>query len=225
LERPRFTRRRRVLTRVALALMGALVVPLSACGLSGYQYVTHLQSGGADLYFKIPSSWTMFDQRQLIEAANGPLSSSQIKDIEGGRWVVTFAGRHVNVSASESISGHFPTGFVEERPLSLSEQDGFSLASLRTEILSSDPLNPPDPDPYIVLSYNPFTRKGGLRGSSMVVDIKASDGTVATLNQVAMVDSKTNWVYLIAVGCLASCYGANRSVIGQIVNSWSVKEP
>jgi hypothetical protein len=224
LERSRFTGRKR-LTALALALLSALVVPLSACGLSGFQYVTHRQGSGADLYFKIPSSWTLYSQKQLIEAANGPLNSSQIKDIEGGRWAVTFASHNVRIDNSTSISGHYPTGFVEERPLSVSEQDGFSLASLRTEILSSDPLNPPDPSPYTVLSYNPFTRKGGLRGSQLIVDIKASDGTVATLDQVAMLDSTTNWVYLIAVGCLASCYGANRGIITQVVKSWSVKEP
>jgi hypothetical protein len=191
-----------------------------------YQYVSHRSGTGTATYFKVPSGWTLFDQRQLLEAANGPLTSQQVSDLTGQNWSETFSGSpHASASESNSIGGGFPTGYVEVRRLSAQEQDGFSLASLRTEVLPSDPLQASSSgSPFVVLQYSTLSRPGGLRGSSLVVDIKSSTGKVDTLDQVALVDGATQWVYLLAVGCSASCFGANRSVINQVVNSWTVRE-
>jgi hypothetical protein len=206
-----------------LIAVGAL---LAGCGsLSGYQYVSHHQSSGSELYFKLPTGWKLFTQQEIIEAANGPLNKSQLQQIAGSGWLETFVGAsRATVAESTLINGDHPSGIVEARPLSPTEQDSMSLSSLRTELLPSDPLNPPTPDPYQVLSYSTFTRPGGLRGNKMVVDIKDQSGAVSTFNQVAMVDSQTQWLYLIAVSCKASCYASNQSLINQVINSWNVKE-
>lgn len=207
-------------------LVFALAAALAGCsGVSGFQYLSHRQSSGSDLYFKVPSGWTVFDQHQLIEQANGPLNKSQLQQIAGSGWLETFVGSSpATVAQSTLINGSHPSGIVEARPLSPNEQDSLSLSSLRTELLPSDPLNPPSPDPYQVLSYSTFTRSGGLRGNKMVVNIKDQNGAVSTFSQVAMVDGHTEWLYLIAVSCKASCYAANHGSISQVINSWNVKE-
>lgn len=208
---------------VLLIVAGALVA--GCANVSGYQYLSHRQSTGSDLYFKLPNHWKVFTQQQVIEQANGPISKSQLKQIEGEGWLVTFVGTpHGTVGESNVINGSHPTGIVEAMRLSPSSQDSISFATLRTELLSNDPLNPPSPDPYEVLNYSTFTRPGGLWGNKMEVDIKGSNGAVATFNQVAMVDLKNSWLYLIAVSCKATCYAANQSLINQVLKSWNVKE-
>lgn len=211
---------------LSLAAASAAAVPLLAgCGLSDYTYVSHRDGGGAVSYFKLPSDWKLFDDRQVIESANGHLTTSQISQIEAGNWTELFAGGpRLSLSQAKSIASSHPTGIVNVRRLGPSEADAYSWAAMRTEILSADPLNPPNPDPYVVLSYSQFTRPGGLRGSHMVVDIKSATGLVATLNQVTIVDQATHWVHLLAVSCTASCYGSNTGLINQVVNSWAVKE-
>lgn len=198
---------------------------LAGCGISGFSYVSHRDSTGAVSYFKVPSDWTLYQAKQILESTNGHLTPSQISQIEAGNWTELFAGGpHPSLSEARSIASTQPTGVVSVRQLSPGEADGYSWSSLRTEILSADPLNPPNPDPYVVLSYNQFTRKGGLRGSHLVVDIKLNTGLVATLNQMALVNQSTQWVYILGISCTASCYGSHSGLINQVVNSWAVKE-
>jgi hypothetical protein len=217
--------RRATWRRTAVLSLVAAGIALAGCGsLSGYQFLSHRQSSGSDLYFKLPSGWTVFSQQQIIDAANGQLNKSQVQQIAGSGWLTTFVGSNrASVAESTLINGSHPSGIVEARPLSAQDQDSMSFSTLRTELLPSDPLNPPNPDPYQVLSYSTFTRTGGLRGNKMVVDIKDQSGAVSTFNQVAMVDSQTQWLYLIAVSCKASCYAANQGLINQVVQSWNVK--
>lgn len=212
--------------RTAVLALVAAGIALAGCGnLSGYQYLSHRQSSGSDLYFKLPSSWTVFTQQQIIDSANGPLNKSQIQQIENGGYITTFVGASgAKISESTLINGDHPSGIVEAQPLSATDQDSMSFATMRTELLPSDPLNPPSPDPYEVLSYSTFTRTGGFRGNQMVVDIKDSSGAVSTFTQVAMVDSQTEYLYLIAVSCKASCYAANEGLINQVIKSWSVTQ-
>jgi hypothetical protein len=222
------TRRVRRVTWARTAILSCVAagVILAGCGsLSGYQYLHHRQSSGSLLYFKLPSGWTVFDQQQIIDAANGQLNKSQVQQIEGSGWLTTFVGSsRASVAESTLINGSSPSGIVEARQLSAQDQDNMSFSTLRTELLPSDPINPPNPNPYQVLSYSTFTRPGGLRGNKMVVDIKDQSGAVSTFNQVAMVDSQTEWLYLIAVSCKASCYAANQGLINQVIESWNVKE-
>ena len=198
---------------------------LAGCGISGFSYVSHRDSTGAVSYFKVPSDWTLYQAKQILESTNGHLTTSQITQIEAGNWTELFAGGpHATLSEARSIASAQPTGVVSVRRLDPGEADGYSWASLRTEILSADPLNPPHTNPYVVLTNNPFTRTGGLRGGHMVVDIKLNSGLVATLNQVALVNQATEWVYVFGVSCTASCYGSHQGLINQVVNSWAVKE-
>ena len=216
-------------TAVGTVAVGAVAVAaaglLSGCGISGFSYISHRDKTGAVSYFKVPSDWTVYRAKEILESANGHLTSAQVSQIEAGNWTELFAGGpHPSLKEARSLASGQPTGVVSVRQLGVGEADSYSWSSLRSEILSSDPLNPPNPDPYVVLSYNQFTRAGGLRGSHLVVDIKLSTGLVATLNQVALVNQNTQWVYVMGVSCIASCYGSHQGLISQVVNSWAVKE-
>jgi hypothetical protein len=201
----------------------ALLLLLAGCGLSGYRYVSHAQRNGAELYFKLPTSWRTFGLRQLAGAA-GRAPGRHRPPAAGPGWLETFVGSpNADAATSTLIDGRSPRGIAEAVPLSPKQWDELSFARLRTEILPSDPLNPPTPDPYQVLSYSTFTRSSYLWGSKMVVDIKGHGGEVSTFSQQAMVDSQTRWLYLIAVSCRAACYASYEGVINQVLGSWGVK--
>jgi hypothetical protein len=209
-----------------LTLLGGAAVSLALAGCgSGYQYFSHRDDSGATAYFKVPSSWTTFDQGQVLQASNGPLTRDQIKQLENGQWLTSFYGAsNATVNRASDISGPDPSGLTAVRLLSVSDRDTFSMASLRAAILGEDPFSPTAEKKYQVLSYDEFTKSGGLRGSKMVVNVDLGGGTIATVNQVAMVDSGTKYLYLIGVGCRVSCYSINHGVIQQVVSSWTVKE-
>jgi hypothetical protein len=94
---------------------------------------------------------------------------------------------------------------------------------MRAEILGTDPLTAGGSD-FNVLTYDEFTKPGGIRGSKMIVDIGAQNSPVLTYGQVVEVDPQTNWIFAIGIGCRASCWGPNQGVINQILNTWQVKE-
>lgn len=220
--------RRAIWVRAAAVSVVAAGLVLAGCStVSGYTYLSHRQSSGSNLYFKVPSSWTVFSQQQIIDSENGVLNQTQIKQIENGGFITTFVGAHgATVADSTVINGNYPSGIVEAQPLSAEQQDEMSFANMRSVLLGTDPLNPSSgsTDTYNVLSYSTFTRTGGFRGNQMVVNITNQKGAVATFNQVAMVDSQTEFLYVIAVSCKASCYAANQGLITQVIKSWSVTQ-
>jgi hypothetical protein len=199
---------------------GALV--FSGCLSTGYAYVSHRNPDKTELFFKVPTSWKFFNQNQIILASNPHLSLSQLSQIEGSRWLDAFTSApHPKAKNALNLESNYPTGEAFARPLNPSERQTYSLTSLRTEILSSDPLAANSPD--TVLAYTEFTGKNGLRGSRMEVDVPIASNKFITLEQVAEVDQDTNWVFLMAVSCTATCWRPNAGVIKQIFNSWSVK--
>lgn len=207
---------------VAAAVLGTLALVLSGCLSSGYAYFSHRNPDGLELYFKLPARWKTFDSTQVLEAANGRLSQSQIKQIEGTEWLVLFAASRRISARQVGLSGStVPEGEAFTRELSPTERDTFSLASLRQAIIGTDPLSSSQ---FNVLSYSEFTAPGGIRGSKLVVDVLGSHGLVTTLGQVVEVDPATDWLYGIAIGCRASCWNPNEGTISQVLDSWTVKE-
>jgi hypothetical protein len=198
---------------------------LSGCLSSGYTYLSHRNPDKTVIYFKLPSSWTRFEYSSDLKSANGALSPSQLTQITGAKWEVTFTSSpDARPSLFTNLGARYPQGVAFAAQLNSQTRDGWSNASLRQEILGTDPLNEGQNSPFNVLSYKEFTAPGGIRGSRLVTDINTSSGLTDTFGQVVEVDPTTNWVFAIGVACRASCWGTNSGFIGQILNTWSVKE-
>ncbi len=202
-------------------------VTLSSCGTGSYNYYNFVTSSGADMYFKVPANWVDFGPQQVFGTTKSTLSQSQLSAIESGDWANVFsAGKTEALAGLTGIFSSQPFGISQATKLTSSERDSFSLASLRSLLIPVDPLSSSASSAatqYTPKSYSEFVTPFGMRGSKMVVYIKEPGKQTAVLSQVAEVDSGTNWVYLIGVGCNLSCYNANSSVIGEIINSWSVR--
>jgi hypothetical protein len=202
----------------------ALAVVASGCLSSNFAYYSHRNSK-TELYFKVPTKWKVFTAKQLVEAENGPLSQTQINQIESGQWEMTFSAAP-KPSAKQLLveNSAYPNGVVFAKELSATDRDDLSFAAMRQEILGQDPLSSSTSSPFNVLSYSEFTGAGGVRGSKLVTDISQSNGLIETFAQVIAVDPQTNWIYGIGVTCRASCWGPNSGLIKQVLNSWNVKE-
>lgn len=224
---PRLLGRSRQHRLAPVLAVAACAIALSGCFSSGFVYISHRSPDATILGFKLPSNWKVYDTQQVLEALNGPISSAEAKNIANGEWIASFS------ASKHPIADYFkvaetsttPVGFVEARPLTASERDGFNFSSLRSEILGADPLSAASPDPYNVTSYSEFaSSRNGLRGSKLTTNVKLATGATATFSQIVEVDSATNWVFAIALSCAAGCWGPNAGVIKQVLNSWAVKE-
>lgn len=221
-----FARSRPDGARTPLALLVALVAAalvFSGCLGTGYTYVSHRSPDHTELFFKVPSRWKFFTDKQIILAENPHITDKQLSTLAAGRWLEAFTPNER--AKPETLLGdytsRYPSGMVYARELNVDERQSYSLSSLRTEILENDPLAADSPDK--ILGYSEFTGPAGLRGSRMLIDIPVSSGKYVTFDQVAEVDGGTNWVFVIAVGCTVSCWRQYGGVVKQVMDSWSVR--
>jgi len=222
--RPR--RRRRLALPVALLSISALV--LSSCISSGFTYISRRSPDATILGFKLPSAWRTFGTQQSLEALNGPISTAEAKNIAQGEWTEAFsAAPKPNPDFIQVFSvSKYPVGIAEAQPLNPATRDGWNFASMRSQILGTDPLNQSEtPDPFHVTAYSEFgDERDGIRGSRLTTNILLASGATTTISQIVEVDVNTDWVFAIAVGCSAACWGPNSGEINQVLKSWSVKE-
>ena len=143
---------------VALGLLGLL---LSSCQVgASFQYVSHRAADGVDLYFKVPPRWAIFNTDQVVEAQNGKLGPTQLKQIANGEWVETMSPRPgVTPKTSLGIGKRYPTAVVETRQLGESERDDLNFSAMRSELLGSDPLTATSG--FQVLNYSEFALARG----------------------------------------------------------------
>jgi hypothetical protein len=226
--RPRTASNSRRRNGFAIALLAVAALSLSSCISSGFTYISRRSPDATILGFKLPSAWKTSDTQQYLEATNGPISTAEAKNIAQGEWIEAF-------SAAPRTSPDFdttfpeskvPVGYAEARPLNADERDTWNFSSMRSEILSTDPLESSQtPDPFHVTAYSEFANTSdGIRGSRLTTNIQLASGATTTMSQIVEVDVNTNWVFAIAVGCEAGCWGPNAGEINQVLKSWSVKE-
>jgi hypothetical protein len=58
----------------------------------------------------------------------------------------------------------------------------------------------------------------------MVVNVLQAGQNVKTFGQVTAVDAQTDWIFALGIGCTATCWHNNSSLIDQVLNSWTLKE-
>jgi len=232
LRRDRFlsTDKERWVSRARSIMKGVIGIPVLAAVLSSclgvrYDYISHTTAGGGDTYLRIPQGWTVYDQSQIYGGQKSRVSSAKLNQIESVSWTDIFTPNGSRLFDPKlGFGSNRPVGVVDAVELTGSTRQNFSLASLRTLILPTDPLGGSSGGyHYKVTAYKEFTRASGFRGSSMTVRITPPSGPVSVLTQDAVVDAGTNWVYFVGVGCTARCFSAYQSSISAIVNSWNVK--
>ena len=221
---PRRGARRRAARWRGLAALVALGALTSACGGTGYSYLANKKE---KLYFKVPHQWTVFDTKDLLDGADAPK----------GTWVRGFvAGDSPTIESVFAISSDVPRGYVEVLALGSQERDTVNLMSLRGTNFGSDattgePIDPlayeqQHPDgPLHVLGYDDnVVLKKGPHGVRIRVSITPSSSDApAIVDQTVLVDKATTKRYVLSIGCSAKCFDANKKVIKEVIDSWTLE--
>jgi hypothetical protein len=217
----------RALRFVALAVGTALVVgvALTGCGSSKYRYVANKADR---VFFRVPSSWGVLpvDTSQAGSATLPP------------RWERGFDASatpsidHMSTDAPKDV-----TGWATVQYVSADTADRLSPSAVRAALsgLDDDPLKIAQSDPTKVnlVSVAALSRKGGLKGSRIVYETAAADGTKFTRDQSALIDptpypnpkssgSELYKLYVFEVRCESACFKTNKDLISQVVTSWQV---
>jgi hypothetical protein len=209
--------------RIAAAMVGfgvLLTGLLSGCTTS----VTYVGSSTQDMYFKIPNTWKVFNQSTLQE--NGwidPAASNQAA-LAGQSHPVyeTVAGANPKVARSvDTQSGPYPWAMAQVVALDGADQANTSLAALADENYPIDQLNQ-DGDRVQQLSPTRFLVDGALRGSRVAYQIASQQTGAISFEQVAFLNSATDKVWLLDVGCSPACFRDHRTMLDRIVSSFIV---
>ncbi len=206
-----------------LLALGGIV--LSDCTGNGLSYFSHVDSSGESVFYAIPAAWQRFNSSEVIRSADPKLSTSSLSQIEQQVWGnIIDARQNGSLKSAAGFAASYPFGIVKAQALTAQEQDAFSLASLRTLILPTDPLAPSSSTPhYKVISYTTFVRPGGFRGSSMTVTMAVSGAATVEFEQVAMVNPATTWAYVVGIGCTTRCFQQNQTEITSVIKSFGVE--
>lgn len=205
-------------------LTGIAVVSLlsASCSGSGFEYI---KDSNSTAFFKIPSSWSIYDENQILDSSAIVASPQAKQAFAQATWMVAFDGDQPASPENLFIFGNAasePTGFAQVRPLGPSERDSFSLATIRNALFDVDGAS--SGTPAEILSTSDVVLPGGFHGLRVEFNLQ-QDQTFLTVNQIGVVDPATSTLYLFAIGCEARCYLDNQDLIDQVAGSWTVKEP
>ncbi len=214
--------------RAQLTALGAGVLlfaaAVGACGEGKYRYIT---SSAEQTYLRVPNDWRIFDEDEFFADVE-TLSPQQLRAQKARQWVVAFDSAPEPALDNISIPGRHPAGLVRVVELDDEAHDNVSLKLLRAQVFDgTDPIEAQlSGDPNVeVLAHEDITRPGGLRGTHLIVNLRGATGQeYVTTNYLALTDNATRRLYLLFIGCRASCYEQHKSQIEAIVDSWTVKD-
>jgi hypothetical protein len=195
-----------------------LLFLLPACRSTSYHYIS---STSTQTFLKVPSDWHVFSQPQILSHldASDPAAKPRVK----APFFVIIDGDPTPSLDHDPRSAHYPFGLVRVRKLGSTEQDTYSLQSLRNEVLNVDQLQQSSPDAIAALGPAKLLTHGNLRGTHLEYTVHLPDGSNFTVDQVGYVDSATRTVWFLFISCATTCYRTNAASIHRVADSWIVK--
>jgi hypothetical protein len=198
----------------------AIILVATSCSGSGYQYV---KDSSSTAFFKVPTSWTLYDEDQILNSDLVQLSPQSQQSVAQALWMVAFdANGQPSLTHVLSAEAAEPSGFAQVRPLGSEERDTFSLATIRNSLFNVD--GTADAAGAELLATSDVVLPGGYRGLHIEYNVPQGSDYL-TVNQIGVVDPQTSTLYVFAIGCEARCYLDHQSAIERIADSWTVKEP
>jgi hypothetical protein len=209
-----------------LGILVALAVITGSCSSSGFLYVS---SSDRNAYFKVPAGWKYFDKREMLVAAGQSLSAAANKQIS---WSIGFdADPHPSTQHILKLDYAPPHPVIraEVKTMPFLVQDQMSIKGMRNLVYPVDQLTQ---DNFLdMLSFAPETLPGGFHGIRMTYEVArlglgnvSIDNEVIWTTQITLVDASFTKLYNFVVRCETHCYRDNKTLIDQIVDSWTVKE-
>jgi hypothetical protein len=204
-----------------LVVIGALLAALlSSCSTTA----TYAGSSSQDVYFKLPPNWKIYSQSRLQQMGLvNPTANSQ-QQASGATYqlFVTFASPDTDLLAhggGPDLSGDHPWAYDMVESLGGSDAESMSLSGLQDLVFPVDTLS--QQGQAKVLAPTKFIVDGTLRGSRVAYEAESTGGSIS-FEQVALINSPTNKLWLLAVGCSPSCFRAHTGVINGIIKTFTV---
>jgi hypothetical protein len=205
------------MTRARSRLFAAAAALVLGAGLAACSDGHVVSSDTQQLYLKVPSSWTVFDEHALVkDGAIGSLFTSAPTFA-----TIAFGARHVRPGDAFTPTA-YPWAIVVVRPLSGSEQSQMSFNGLRDVLFNVDDLQTEGANVQS-LGTPALLVKGGLHGTLVAYEIQGAQASSAlAYEQETWVNSATNKVWVLMAGCSPSCFQAQQTVISRVVQSFLV---
>lgn len=207
---------------LAAALCAALAFVLAGCATSGYEYVANEQLGA---YFRVPDEFQVYQPDEVLEPLLAERPDLTVEEVLADAWVVAFDGSDEpavdRFQQQLSEPSDAVSGYARVRTLQAEERLGFSLQSLRTELLAPAQVQQLG-DRLELIDVQELSQDGG-EGLKITFSVDLPQGTLI-FDQMAVVDDRTSRVYLLAIGCSSECYDSNRETIAAIGESWTITE-
>ena len=195
-----------------MAVLGLL---LTAC--LGTQAVV---SASQQLYVNLPTGWKVFNESQLATTQTfGPLGVSTHPPFLAGA-----SGGPRPRAADVFSQSSYPWAIVLAEPLTSDQQSSMSLLGLTDILVNVDDLAN-EGIQVQTLAPPELMVKGAMRGTlnSLEIQLPAPVGEI-DYEQETWVNSATNKIWLLMVGCSTRCFQAQSSVIHHVVSSFFVPD-
>jgi hypothetical protein len=180
-----------------------------------------VSSTGTRTFFKVPSGWRVYSQNQIL--AHVDATDPSVQPRKPLAFFVIFDAAPSPSLDHDVTAAAYPFGMVRVRTLSTAEQDSFSLASVRNEVVNVDQLAQSDSNAISPLRPAALITRGDLRGSHLEFTVHGPGASNFTVDQVGLVDPATHTLWFAIVGCATSCYRANAPAIRRVIDSWTVE--
>ncbi|MGA3219400.1 MAG: hypothetical protein ABSE77_10070 [Acidimicrobiales bacterium] len=207
------------MARARSRLSGAVAALVLGTALAACSDAHVVASDSQQLYLKVPSSWTVFDEHALAhDGAFGSLFTSTPIFA-----TIAFGTRHARPGDAFTPTG-YPWMIVVVRPLNGTEQSQMSFNGLRDVLFNVDTLQTEGANVQS-LATPALLVKGSLHGTLVAYEVQGSQASSAlAYEQETWVNSATNKVWVLMAGCSPSCFQAQQTVIGRIMQSFLVTD-
>lgn len=196
-----------------------LAVLLSSCATSA----TYVGSSSQDVFYKLPKNWTVYSQTALQNMGLTNATQTSQAQAEGASYqmFVSFASPnpHLDKHGSPDLGGKSPWAYNYVEALAGSDAESISLGSLTDLLFPVDTLAQQGDAKQ--LAPTKLLVKGSLRGTRIAYTARSQSGSLS-FEQVALINSPTDEVWVLAVGCSTSCFKAHRATINKIIDSFTV---
>lgn len=203
---------------VAVVLSAAVALGIAACGEPEYQYPHDATEG---VYFKVPSSWTVFDETDSFYEGR----------VEGGStaqpvrvWVLD-SNEPAAPDNIDDANGDLPVGIAQIIAVSPSLSENISISSVRSLGFEFDPVAPATglEDTWEVVLDQPMRTEDGISGAVAVFSYRdTADDPWLSQARGVFFDPTRQRVYLLDLFCGAACFEQYRDDIYAIIDSWRI---
>jgi hypothetical protein len=206
----------RTLSVAAVLLAGGLI---ASCGDASGGDVTAVRDADREIFFEIPSDWSVLDESVVQSLGATPFVDQAIFNLPiTSRVVFHGPGLAPADTALDPALAGSPVGSAVIRSIPEGARDFMSRFVLAEAVV-------PYHDRPIATEYlkQDVEIADGYQGVQLLVTYADNEEQVpAAILFVSVTDPTDRTLYSIAVGCSADCFNLYGDTIGEIVDSWLV---